>query len=58
MTPTRRALIAGSLGLALLAGCVLAWHLGRSPVREADVAAFLDKAAGAGRVRFPTSTSA
>src|ERR1700722_16734915 len=57
MNPSSRRMLLGALGvLALAIGGLLAWRHGRGSVGKEDVAAFLDKAAGGGLVRFTAVT--
>lgn len=51
-TPAKRTLVAGSVILALAAAGILAWWHFRAPVRAEEVAGFLNKAVGAGKVGF------
>src|ERR1035438_9341505 len=48
----RRALVAAALVLALALALVFAWRQWRMPVRAEEVASFLDRTMGAGKVRF------
>lgn len=51
-TSAKRILVAGSVVLALAIAGILTWRQLRSPVRTEDVAGFLNKAVGAGKVGF------
>ena len=50
--PSKRTVLGGIAILALMLGGLFAWRHWRTPVSTAEVAAYLDRAVGGGRLRF------